>query len=972
MLTLRLCCVHKLQHSLLSRSLCTKVEPVKDKKAKNVYSHTVNLPTTQFPLWVKPQDRANLDEKIHRECGFSELYSWQRDSLKDKPEFILHDGPPYANGSPHIGHAVNKILKDITLRSNLLQGKQVHYVPGWDCHGLPIELKAITSKDKNLSPLDVRKKARSFASETVHTQKAEFESWGVLADWKDNCYYTFDKDYVKNQLRQFFNLYKQGYIYRDLKPVYWSPSSRTALAESELEYKSDHISRSIYLKVKLSHAPSVLTNHITGDLYALIWTTTPWSLPANQFIAFNEELEYSVVRVNGANVIVAKCLVDGLKQTFGGMEMSVLCDFPGHHLQEVRYTHPLNKQLTDLPLFSADFVSSSKGTGLVHCAPAHGQDDFCLALAKKIPVLNLINNQGRYSSDAGPELVDLNILGDGKDKVLALVAEDTLYTEDYQHSYPYDWRTKKPVILKASQQWFIDTERIKPEALACLEDVRFVPETAKNSLRDQITQRPYWCISRQRVWGVPIPVFYNGDNIIVNEANIDHFCNLVDSHGSDFWWSLPIEQLLPMSDLSTAVTKSGDILDIWFDSGISWSYVLNNTPAHVYMEGMDQINGWFMSSLLTSVALKQRAPFRAVFLHGFVVDEKGAKMSKSQGNVISAHDITKGAKKLPTLGVDVLRWWVAAHASKDPTVPIGKNILTSSQEEVQKLRSSLRYLLGVLHNSDPQYDLHNGSKSHYPSSSSQSTLESSDTTPTWCTRSFDAYMLKQLSQFQSTVDTLYSEFQYARVSRVVQNFVTNELSGLYFTQVKDRLYCDTVQGSSRLSALNTLYNILHVLLRSIGPIMPHLAEEVYMYDPSKQAACFFHTPKPDLSSYKNIDTSSVDAALLVRDQVNGNIPDNINRWKLHARVEASSEIYTRLEPLLFPTSPSSCDSELAEILQVSSVDLVHDNSGSLPSNGFQVKVSPGSGNQCPRCRRFTSFNSEELCSRCDSVVNIAR
>ncbi|XP_026682650.1 isoleucine--tRNA ligase, mitochondrial isoform X3 [Diaphorina citri] len=931
--------ISKIQSSFLQRHLCTKAKA--DKEKKNVYSHTVNLPSTQFPLWVKPQDRAKLDEKIHRECGFSELYSWQREALNGKPEFILHDGPPYANGTPHIGHAVNKILKDITLRSNLLQGKRVHYVPGWDCHGLPIELKAITSKDKLLSPLDIRKKAKNFALETINTQKAEFESWGVLADWEHNCYHTFDKEYVKNQLCQFYNLYKQDYIYRDLKPVYWSPSSRTALAESELEYKPDHVSKSIYLKIKLNQVPAHLLEGAT-DLHALIWTTTPWSLPANQFIAFNPALEYSVASVKGANVIVAKCLVESLKWTFQ-TDIEVVCDFPGQYLQDITYIHPINKEQRDLKLLPAGFVSSSKGTGLVHCAPAHGQDDFLLALAEKIPVLNLITNQGKYSPDAGPGLEGLNILGDGKDQVLHLVEPDVLWTENYQHSYPYDWRTKKPVILKASQQWFIDTERIKPEALACLEEVNFVPESAKKTLRDQIAQRPYWCISRQRVWGVPIPVFYDGDTIIVNEANIKHFCTLIDEHGPDFWWSLSVEQLLNTSDVNSNVTKSNDILDIWFDSGISWSHVLKDKPAHVYMEGMDQINGWFMSSLLTSVALKHTAPFRNVFLHGFVVDEKGAKMSKSVGNVISAHDITQGAKKLPAYGVDVLRWWVAAHASKDPTVPIGKNILNSSQDDVQKIRSSLRYLLGVLHNHSES----TGSISRY----------------------VDVYMLKRLCEFQNTMDTLYGEFQYARASRVLLNFVVNELSAFYFTLVKDRLYCDSINGEARLSGLHTLHNIFHVLLRTVAPIMPHLAEEVYSHLPSRQDIHFFQTSKPDISQYKANDTSSVEAALLIRDEVNSNIPDNINRWKLHVSIQASNEIHSLLQPLLEPHSLFSLDSELCEILQVSTVDLV--KSDTLPSNGFQSQVAPGSGSQCPRCRRFTSFNhpQQELCTRCYTVLN---
>ncbi|KAF0305297.1 Isoleucine--tRNA ligase, mitochondrial [Amphibalanus amphitrite] len=594
--------------------------------ANKSWSSTVNVPQTKFWLRPKDRERIEMEHMLQRSRGFKELYQWQRQQSWAQ-EFILQDGPPYANGKAHIGHAVNKILKDIILRYKVQRRVRVRYRPGWDCHGLPIELKALghtTEDHTKLDPLAIRETASRFASEAVSLQRTAFERWGLLADWSQ-CYLTSTPQYVSRQLRLFQRLYSRGLVYRGLKPVHWSPSSRTALAEAELEYNTQHVSRSTHVRLRLERH----TLDTAEPAYLLVWTTTPWTLPANQAVCYGEHVQYVAAQIAGLSglYVLSAAALEPLSQTLG-RSVTAVREVTGDELRQWQYRRPaVGRDGEDqvLPLLPADHVTVTKGTGLVHTAPAHGPEDFQVALKHKLSLEVLVDEDGCYTQEAGPELHRRPVLTEGDQRVLGLLGDDVVHVEDLVHSYPYDWRTKQPVLLLASRQWFIDTERIKQRALECLSEVTILPESIQSNMADQLRRRPYWCISRQRVWGVPVPAFYDRDTDepIVNDAIITHLSDLVSAHGADVWWERPEEELLPPEmvrqyrDAGRQLPRKGtDILDIWFDSGAAWwssdpDCEPERAPrADLYLEGVDQFTGWFQSSLLTSVAVADRAPYR--------------------------------------------------------------------------------------------------------------------------------------------------------------------------------------------------------------------------------------------------------------------------------------------------------------------------------------------------------------------------
>lgn len=961
----------------LSLQTCLYCDNVKDKKSKptgNKYRDTVYLPKTDFVLSLKKAGDG------FKKSELSELYKWQQNENRNK-QFILHDGPPYANGKLHVGHAINKVLKDIINRYNLLQGYRVHYVPGWDCHGLPIELKALKkNKKQTLSDQSIRAMSKTFAEESIQVQKEGFQEYGVMADWEGQCYRTMDPLYEAQQLDVFYAMYEKELIYQGYMPVYWSPSSRTALAEAELEYDPGFVSKAVYVKFPVTadtlEACFSLNDAEKSQVFALIWTTTPWTLPANEAICFGSDLTYCLVKnlCNDELYICGKEFVDQLHSILPG-KSKIIQEIKGSAFKDFKYTNPL-KQLMDpsmdvvqeLPFLEGDHVTADVGTGLVHTAPAHGQEDFQKGMQYGLPVDSLVDETGRYTSETGPLLEGKRVHVDAEDTVISLLKDHIILQESYKHSYPIDWRTKKPVILRACKQWFIDTSKLQQQAMECMKDIKVYPESLRQNMDAQL-KRKYWCISRQRVWGVPIPVFYHRDTeeVLINREIFDHVGDLISKHSSDCWWNMSVEELLPQEILSrnglgnsSDYRKGSDIIDIWFDSGTSWASVLSDDKvADVYLEGLDQFRGWFQSSLLTSVAYRGKAPFKKLVVHGFAVDEEGHKMAKSVGNVVDPGQIINGHSKATGIpyGLDVLRLWVA-NSGLQTKVAIGTNILDIHQEELFQLRKMLRHLLGSLRGFDV-----NILQTNY-----------SDLLPQ------DQYLLSLLYSYGTQVTSMYEEYRFGRVLTLLQKFLS-DLSKVYITISKDRLYCDSVQSPGHRSSLFVLYHTLEVLTKSIAPILPSLAEEVYKFHPQKKTSPLFHTLWYHLNpNWNNPDIEKLmSTAFTIRDKMNEVLvsepPGNYD-----AIVIAKSRLYSELKKL--QDAETSMDSPLCEILQTASTTLKSSQSGEVTADDkdivihgshsdtqteFTAILTKAGGSKCYRCRRNTA-QSNELCQRCYDVL----
>ncbi|XP_077477739.1 isoleucine--tRNA ligase, mitochondrial isoform X1 [Stigmatopora argus] len=976
--------------------------------AQGLYRDTVLLPRTEFPMKLTGQKLLDREVEIQEQSGFSTLYSWQ--SERKGKKFCLHDGPPYANGDPHVGHALNKILKDIHNRFEMLRGRRVHYVPGWDCHGLPIELKALGQLGTaDLDPLQIRQKARQFAKGAADRQKAAFQRWGVMADW-DKCYYTYDGAYEAAQLKVFQEMHGKGLIYQDYKPVFWSPSSRTALAEAELEYNPEHLSKTIYATFPLVTLPPKMASIETQDnVSVLVWTTQPWTIPANQAICYMPNAQYSVTRRkdNSQLLLMATERTANMAAVLG-TELESLATFTGSELEGGMCEHPTVAG-KEVPLLPANHVTMAKGTGLVHTAPAHGMEDYGVASHFKLPVECMVDEDGKFTELAGPELRNLSVFKEGTEKVICMLKEcgALLKEEDLLHSYPYDWRTKQPVLIRPSKQWFIDTGALKAKAKDALQKVRVMPESARGGLLSMLDRRTYWCISRQRSWGVPIPVFYHRESgqALVNKHTVGHVAALFKEKGSDCWWELPMDALLPADVLKKSkagpvsdYVRGEDVLDIWFDSGTSWAAVLQEEPeadspgpespldwlpaswripplaegdgkADVYVEGKDQIGGWFQSSLLTSVAVGNKAPYKSLVVHGFAVSEKGEKMSKSVGNVVDPDTVINGAKdgSTPAYGADALRWWVA-ESNIFSEVQIGALALNSARDNINKLRNTLRFLLGNLDGFDPRTLAVDPKEMFY----------------------VDQYMLHLLREYSMKVTDAYDTFDAGRVVRLLQSFITGELSSFYFSIIKDRLYCDPEDSPGRRSCQTVLEEILDGVTRSVAPILPHLAEEAYAHSPGRREnetlfrsgwlQCSSVWRRPGLEE-------AVEGACAIRDSFLSSIPGkNAAQYDLTVAIEPGL-LFELMESL--QEDPSSTSSQLVELMMSARVDLT----GAVPrdlspdavvSQGtflinleggvireksrYTIAAAPTSGHRCPRCRRYTAAEPDCPCPRCQTLV----
>ncbi|KAG2447442.1 hypothetical protein HYH02_007767 [Chlamydomonas schloesseri] len=973
------------------------------------YSPTVKLPTTDFSLRAnspvrEPQIQAWWEEQA--------VYSSLAEGGQGEP-YTLHDGPPYANGDLHIGHALNKILKDFINRYQLLQGRRAKFVPGWDTHGLPIELKVLQSlpdkERKSLGVLELRAKAREFALKTIDAQRAAFKRYGVWGDWS-SPYVTLEPAYEAAQLRVFGKMYTNGHIYRGLKPVHWSPSSRTALAEAELEYPEGHKSPSIYVALPMTAAgPQAaevpgLVEALQGAAFA-IWTTTPWTIPANLAVALNDQLEYCVVEVveaeaegEGAEaaagwavrrLVVAKELVGRLAEKTGA-SFKVLATVKGSALEGCTYKHPLYDRISPV-VIGGDYITTETGTGLVHTAPGHGQEDYQVGQRCGLPLLSPVDDAGCFTAEAGERFAGLAVQGEGNKAVTAALREAgaLLKEELYEHKYPYDWRTKKPTIFRATSQWFASVEGFRGAALEAIRGVGWVPGGGLNRITGMVEGRSDWCISRQRKWGVPIPVFYDTetDEALMSDETIAHITALVAQHGSDCWWTLGVEELLPpsMKHLAPRLRKGEDTMDVWFDSGSSWAGVLQATPglaypADLYLEGSDQHRGWFQSSLLTSVAANGVAPYKAVLTHGFVLDEKGQKMSKSLGNVVDPRVVIEGgkdAKAQPAFGADVLRLWVAS-VDYTSDVAIGSNIIKQMADMYRKVRGTLRFLLGNLADYDP----------------------AAHAVPYAQLPGLDRYVLGRLHGLMTEVAAAYDNYQFFKVFQALQRFVVVDLSNFYLDTAKDRLYIRGPADPARRACQTVLDALLRGLLAALAPLVPHMAEDAWLNLPyARPAASVFQAgwaaPDPAWATGLTAAEAAGWAVLLeVRDAANGVLEKARSGKAIGAGLEARVVVHVS-EPaaaaaLAALAAAGNGADELRYLLIVSQVELVsdvaavklcpfHDTLASAAGAGaISVGVMRASGTKCARCWNYSEAVGQaapadypDLCERCTPVVAAA-
>jgi len=787
---------------------------------------------THLSLSSRPRPLPQHREQYIQRCA-DDFYHWQSQNRPADDTFLLHDGPPYANGDLHAGHALNKILKDMILRVKVQQGRRVEYIPGWDCHGLPIELKAVDAAEgKKMSPGAIRHAARKLAAKTVLKQMKSFRTYAVMGGW-ERRWTTMDMSYEVDQLRLFQRMAASGLIYRKYKPVYWSPSSGTALAEAELEYNEDHLSRAAYVRFPIvgdtSHLPGL--QGFTGKLYAVVWTTTPWTLPANRAVAVHGSLVYHIVRAGEDAILVAGGCLDRLDNILlgDGKAPDILGTVDGAQLIGLQYHNLLRgRSSATQPIIQGNFVTAESGSGLVHCAPGHGFDDYLACSDLGITGVAPVDNDGRFTDEAFPDaperLRGISVLENGGAAVLELLGPDVLHVHEYRHKYPYDWRTKKPIIIRATAQWFADVGSIKSQALEALDEVRFVPEGGKNRLAAFVKGRSEWCISRQRAWGVPIPAFYNanGDAVMTNEV-IDHIICVVQERGMDAWWN--DEQHDPawvpasLGD-PTQYTRGTDTMDVWFDSGSSWT--LMDRQADLYLEGSDQHRGWFQSSLLTRVAAMVNqgpatnsttcvglSPFKTLITHGFTLDKAGKKMSKSLGNIISADEVMEGSLLPPlktkkkggntppvrdALGPDALRLWVAG-SDYTRDIVLGEPVLQAIHQSLVKYRTIVKMLLGSMH----------------------ALARSAPLTK------LDHIALLQLKNVMTEVGTHFDNHEFNKAISSLNHWVANDLSAFYLEALKDRLYCADGGG--------VLEPIFMGFLRMLAPITPVLVEEAWEHRP---------------------------------------------------------------------------------------------------------------------------------------------
>ncbi len=916
------------------------------------YRDTLHLPKDDQTIPM----RANLPEQEPRWQAFwreIDLYHRMLEKPAPNSDYILHDGPPYSNGDIHIGHALNKTLKDIVVRSYCMRGYRTPYVPGWDNHGMPIEnavARQLLERGEAPDKLTLRRACRDYARRYVAIQREQFERLGLVGEW-DKPYLTMDYAFEAGLVRIFGELAQRGYIYRGLRPTLWCPTCQTALADAEVEY-DEKTSDSIYVAFPVDKPPGDAP--ATENLQILIWTTTPWTIPANLALAVHPELEYAYVQANGTVYLLAHRLVAPTMEVFGIDDYKVLSTARGEQLEGAVAKHPIFER--ESPVVLADYVTAEDGTGVVHTAPGHGAEDFATGKKYGLPVLCPVDEKGVFTAEAG-EFAGLPIAPEGNHAVIRRLRElgALLHYEPYRHNYPHCWRCDTPLIFRATEQWFMSVDHAghRERALEAIRNARWIPAEGESRITAAVQNRPDWCLSRQRAWGVGIPAFYCEEchEAILTPETVERVAQAIERDGSDVWFEKPADYFLPEGFTcskchSTRFRKETDVLDVWFDSGSTHRLVLETRPelrwpADLYLEGSDQHRGWFNSSLMIAIGTRDAAPYRTVVTHGFVLDGEGRKMSKSLGNVVSPQEI------IQKMGADVLRLWVAS-CEYFEDVRLSEEILKYVADAYRQIRNTLRFMVGNLADFNP----------------------ATDALPYESLNDLDRWMLAKLQEYLRYATNAYDSFEYHKFYHETRRFCNVELSAFYLDVIKDRLYAEARDSAARRGAQTVVYELAHTLTRLLTPIIPHTAEEVWQ-----------RLPVPDkpisvqLTEFPTVREAWLDKGLLERFERILQLREVVNRALEAAKNEkripnpqSAKVVVHAPEPLYsilsaYPTPPAP-ENLLARLLGVSQMEV-------LQGVGEpQVEVSVAPGRKCARCWLVLPDVDEatELCKRCQAVV----
>lgn len=934
-------------------------------------TYSLNLPQTEFPMKANSAVR---EIEIQKRWDSENVYAKAMKNREKNDKFVLHDGPPYLSSSKiHIGTALNKILKDIVCKYKNQKGFYSPYVPGYDSHGLPIEnaaLKDVKGGRHSITPVELRKRCREFALSNLKGQEANFRRLGVWGDW-ENPYITLDQKFEGAQIRVFGKMATKGFLYKGLKSVSWCPTCETALAEAEVEY-ADHKSNSIYVKFEVApQSREKLPDFIKdGDqVNFVIWTTTPWTLPANLGVALHPDFNYHFLKTKDHGVLVVS---EGLKEAFlstvGIADVELLGAALGKELEYIETKHPFIDRTSLVVL--GGHVTNETGTGVVHTAPGHGPEDFELGAKYKLGVVSPVDERGIFTEEAGQ--FKGQFYEKGNKPILDHLTElgKLLHHSTYSHSYPHCWRCKNPLIFRATEQWFASVDGFRKEALKSIDSVKWIPESGRNRIFNMVENRSDWCISRQRAWGVPIPVFYCEEckKPLMTAESIERVATAFEKHGSDSWWEKSPKELI--GDLKcecghAEFRKETDIMDVWFDSGTTWHGVLDlrkeqlkGAPCELYLEGSDQHRGWFQSSLLTSVAVSGNAPYKTVLTHGFVVDENGRKMSKSMGNVVEPDEVIK------QYGADVLRLWVASVNYTDD-IPIGKNMLAQLAEVYRKLRNTARYMLGNLSDFDPK----------------------TDRVPYEKLSPLDQFILHRLSTVINEVTKDFDRFEFFKYYQLLQNFCGVDLSSFYFDIAKDRLYTDGKNSETRRAVQTVLEEVLLALVRIIAPVAPHLAEDIWQHLPEKIKAFEANEVSVLLADFPVAKERYLDENLSQLFESLIDVRETVNKALEQARAEkkigksTEAQVLIAIENSDLRSKVESLGADLPAFFITSQATVQSEVNGNAPAarlsevkeNGMTVVVFNADGTKCARCWKFktevgTVKDYLDLCKACVDAI----